>query len=92
MLRRSLFVLVAAVGLSSSWANGADLLGLTPVGAVAGYSRSADGITVKCSDQSEVRLQVMAPDLIRVRAAFMKALPERDHSWAIADATWTTPQ
>jgi alpha-glucosidase len=70
----------------------ADLNGLSPIGSVTGYSRSSDGVTLKCADQSEVRLQVLAPDLIRVRASFAKPLPERDHSWAIEKTTWPTPE
>jgi alpha-glucosidase len=35
-----------------------------------------------------VRILILAPDLVRVRASFRKALPERDHSWAIAKASW----
>ncbi len=69
-----------------------DLNGLTPIGSVANYAKSADGITITCSDQSQVRIQVLAADLIRVRATLGKPLPDRDHSWAIEKTAWGTPQ
>lgn len=63
-----------------------------PLGPVASYSSARDGITVTCADQSQVRFQVLAADLVRVRASFGKPLPERDHSWAIAKTAWDTPK
>ncbi len=69
-----------------------DLDSLVPIGSVASYSPARDGITVLCSDQSQVRLQVLAPDLVRVRASFGRQLPERDHSWAIEKTGWDVPQ
>jgi alpha-glucosidase len=74
--------------LLSFVASAIDLTGFVPIGGVAGYTTSTDGITVVCADRSEVRLQVLAADLIRVRASFRKALPGRDHSWAIATTSW----
>src|SRR5262249_22124629 len=53
--------------------------------------REAASITVNCADGSQVRLSILAPDLIRVRTSFTKHLPNRDHSWAIARDNWTTP-
>ncbi len=75
----------------TSVAPAADLNGLTPIGALASYSRSADGITVRCADRSEVRFQVLASDLVRIRASFAAGLPEHDHSWAIEKTSWETP-
>ena len=69
-----------------------DVTGLSPIGSVASYSRSGDGITVTCSDQSVVRFQVLASDLVRVRASFRKPLPDRDHSWAIDKTSWAAPK
>jgi hypothetical protein len=68
--------------LLSSAAAAFDLNGLVAIGPMAAYTASGDGITVTCTDQSQVRFQVLAADLIRVRASFGKHLPERDHSWA----------
>ena len=69
-----------------------DLDSLVPIGSVASYSSVRDGITVACQDQSEVRIQVLAPDLVRVRASFGGRLPDRDHSWAIEKTAWDVPQ
>src|ERR1035438_6070882 len=60
----------------------------TAIGAVDNVSRNADGVTITCADHSQVRLFVLAPDLIRVRVAFEHSLPERDHSWAIEKTSW----
>ncbi|MFS8084860.1 MAG: glycoside hydrolase family 31 protein, partial [Acidobacteriota bacterium] len=49
------------------------------------------GVTLNCQDNSQVRIAVLAPDLIRVRASFTKPIPARDHSWAIAKDNWQTP-
>ena len=75
----------------SAIAGAIDLNGLIPIGPFASYSKTPDGVTVTCSDQSQVRLYVLAPDLVRVRASFGKPLPERDHSWAIAKTAWDVP-
>jgi alpha-glucosidase len=73
-------------------AYGIGLDGLAPIGPVASYSTVGDGIVVTCGDHSQVRLQVLAADLVRVRVAFGGALPERDHSWAIAKTAWDVPR
>ena len=69
-----------------------DLSGLTAVGPVSGFTTVPDGITLTCRDGSEVAIRVLAPDLVRVRAAFGHALPARDHSWAIAKTDWSAPK
>jgi len=69
-----------------------DFNGLTPIGSVVSHFTTPYGITVLCDDHSQVRFEVLAPDLIRVRASFGKSLPERDHSWAIAKTDWATPK
>ena len=74
--------------LLSFAASAVDLNGLVPIGPMAAHTASGDGITITCTDQSQVRFQVLAADLIRVRASFGKPLPERDHSWAIARTSW----
>ncbi len=66
-----------------------DLSGLTPIGPVSGFTTASDGITIASRDGSEVAIRVLAPDLVRVRAAFGHALPARDHSWAIAKTGWS---
>ncbi len=78
--------------LVSSAASAVDLNGLTAIGPLASYTKSADGITITCADQSQVRFQVLAADLIRVRASLGHGLPARDHSWAIAKTSWDVPR
>jgi alpha-glucosidase len=69
-----------------------DLEQFVKIGAVSSYTKEAASVTLNCADGSQVRLSVLAPDLIRVRTSFTKPLPDRDHSWAIARDTWTTPR
>ncbi|HVG21327.1 MAG TPA: TIM-barrel domain-containing protein, partial [Blastocatellia bacterium] len=65
-----------------------DLGGLESIGPVSSFTRAADSVTFNCSDNSQVQIRILAPDLVRVRASFRRALPERDHSWAIAKTSW----
>ena len=69
-----------------------DLNGLAPIEPLASYTTTRDTVTIACRDQSQVRLYILAPDLIRVRVSFRAPLPERDHSWAIAKTAWTVPK
>ncbi|HTT62343.1 MAG TPA: glycoside hydrolase family 31 protein [Bryobacteraceae bacterium] len=69
-----------------------DLTGLTAIGDLAGYASARASVTVTCTDRSQIRLYILAPDLIRVRASFAGPLPERDHSWAIAKTAWDVPK
>jgi alpha-glucosidase len=62
--------------------------GLEPIGSVSNFTKSEAAVTFNCTDGSQVRVLILAPDLIRVRASFRKALPARDHSWAIAKESW----
>jgi alpha-glucosidase len=78
--------------LASGGAAAIELNGLRPIGAVASFVKSDNAVTLTCADGSEVRIAVLAPDLIRVRAAFAGKLPERDHSWAIEKTSWETPR
>jgi hypothetical protein len=61
-----------------------DFNGLTSIGSIASHATSPDAVTATCDDHSQVRFQVLSPDLVRVRASFGKPLPDRDHSWAVA--------
>ena len=69
-----------------------DFNGMTPIGSAVSHLTTPYGITVVCDDHSQVRFEVLASDLIRVRASFGMPLPERDHSWAIAKTDWDTPK
>src|SRR5260370_22294579 len=75
--------------------NGADaqvIDKLEPIGAIVSFTRTADSVTFDCVDHSQVRVTMLSPDLVRVRVAFTKPLPAKDHSWAIAKQDWTTPR
>ncbi|HEY2014528.1 MAG TPA: glycoside hydrolase family 31 protein [Bryobacteraceae bacterium] len=84
-------VLVSCALLFSFPAAAIDLAGLEHVGPAVSFTKTDGGLTITCADRSEVRVSVLAPDLIRVRAAFLKSLPQRDHSWAIEKTTWDPP-
>src|ERR1051325_5740265 len=74
----------------SCWAQ--DITTLEKIGPVVSLNKSEQSVTLNCQDKSQVQLTILAPDLIRVRAAFTKSIPARDHSWAIAKENWTTPR
>lgn len=91
-LRLVLQILLYPVLLGAWPASAQDITALQPIGAVSAFEKTESSVTFRCADGSQVRLTILAPDLIRVRAAFAKAIPERDHSWAIAKESWTTPR
>jgi len=70
---------------------GQDITKLEHIGPVVSFTKSEKGVALRCADDSEVQVTVLAPDLVRLRASFGKPLPARDHSWAIAKTDWTTP-
>jgi alpha-glucosidase len=71
---------------------GQDITSLEKIGPVVTFTRSENGVSFNCRDNSQVQVNVLAPDLIRVRASFAKPIPARDHSWAIAKDRWDTPR
>ncbi|HEX8847167.1 MAG TPA: TIM-barrel domain-containing protein [Pyrinomonadaceae bacterium] len=89
-MNRSLLSLCClAIVLCSAGVEAQDFVnGLEPVGPVSSFTRSGSAVTFKCQDGSEVRVNILAADLVRVRASFKKPLPARDHSWAIAKESW----
>jgi len=89
-MKRLLLILIclAAFGLT---VRAQDITTLEKIGPVTSFSRDDHSVTFTCRDNSQVQLTVLAPDLIRVRASFTKAIPARDHSWAIAKADWVNP-
>ncbi len=88
-MKRLLIVLVFHLVLSTGvFAQEIDVTRLQKIGDAVGFVRNESGITINCRDNSQVRLIVLATDLIRVRAAFARALPAKDHSWAIAKENW----
>src|SRR5438132_12710621 len=77
--------------ISVTYGQDFDLSRLEHIGPVKSFVKTEKGITLSCSDNSEVQLTILAPDLIRVRASFAKPIPVKDHSWAIAKENWETP-
>ena len=69
MRKRGLRRLAICVLLVCTRAAAIDLSGLRPIGPVASFTKDDSGVTLTCADESEVRISVLAPDLIRVRAA-----------------------
>ncbi|HET6647322.1 MAG TPA: TIM-barrel domain-containing protein, partial [Pyrinomonadaceae bacterium] len=67
-----------------------DITSLQKIGSVESFTRSEKGVTLTCSDNSQVQLTVLAADLIRIRTSFGKGIPTRDHSWAIEKTNWPT--
>src|SRR5690349_13329002 len=66
-----------------------DVTRLQKIGDAVSFVRNENGITINCQDNSQVQLTVLTTDLIRVRAAFTKPIPPKDHSWAIAKDNWS---
>jgi len=85
------FVLIAILATCPS-ALAQDITTLEKIGPVVSLNKSEQRVTLNCQDKSQVQLTILAPDLIRVRAAFAKSIPTRDHSWAIAKENWPTPR
>jgi alpha-glucosidase len=78
-----------AIVLCASSVEAQDIVnGLEPIGPISSFTKNDTSVTFKCQDGSEVRVSILASDLIRVRASFRKPLPARDHSWAIAKSDW----
>ena len=65
-----------------------DISTMQNIGAVQSVSKTDSGMILTCDDRSQVLVQALAPDLVRVRVAFKQSLPERDHSWAIERKKW----
>ena len=69
-----------------------DISRLTKIGGVVSFEKSDLAVTFSCSDNSQLQLTILAPDLVRVRTAFGKPIPPTDHSWAIDKNNWTVPR
>src|ERR1039457_4145104 len=69
-----------------------DFTGFATIDPLASYTSTRHTVTIACRDQSQVRLYILAPDLIRVRASFRAPMPDRDQSWAIAKTAWDVPK
>ena len=69
-----------------------DITQLEKIGGVVSFTKSEKAVVFNCTDNSQVQVTILAPDLARVRVSFAKPLPTRDHSWAIAKTDWATPR
>lgn len=69
-----------------------EFTGFKPIGPLASFRSNPRGVTIECQDGSQVSIELLASDLVRVRAAFGKALPEPDRSWTIAKTSWDAPR
>jgi alpha-glucosidase len=87
LLTPALCALLAAGGAAAI-----DLNGLRFISPVTSFGKTDAAVTLTCADGSQVRITVLAPDLIRVRASFLSKLPDRDHSWAIEKTAWDVPR
>jgi alpha-glucosidase len=90
-MQKYLLVLLALTCFSLAGAQEIDVTRLDKIGSVASFTKTEKGITLNCTDNSQVQVTILAPDLIRVRASFTKPTPARDHSWAIARENWELP-
>ncbi len=88
-MKRLITTLVSLLILcAGAFAQEIDVTRLQKIGDAVNFVSNEAGITINCRDNSQVQLAVLAPDLIRVRAAFTKAIPAKDHSWAVAKDNW----
>jgi alpha-glucosidase len=89
-MKRFITILVSPFILwATIFAQEIDVTRLQKIGDAVSFVRSENGITINCRDNSQVQLTVLTADLIRVRAAFTKPIPPKDHSWAIAKDNWS---
>src|SRR5262245_13832395 len=88
-MRRLLLIVIVLVVLPATH-TAQDITRLRKIGPVTSYTRIDKGLLLNCQDSSQVELSVLAPDLVRVRASFAKALPAKDHSWAIEKTSWVS--
>lgn len=90
-MRRLLASFLFLISLATSGAS-IDLSGLESIGSVSNFTKSDQSVVFNCQDNSQVRVTILAPDLVRIRVAYKKSLPDRDHSWAIAKTSWDVPR
>jgi alpha-glucosidase len=83
-----LLFFAASYGALRTPAYSLDLSGMGSIGDVRKVAKTNSGILIDCLDESQVSLQVLAPDLVRVRTGFKRPIPAKDQSWAIARTIW----
>src|SRR4051812_48417119 len=65
--------MICILGLTIS-AFAQDVSQLEKIGNVASITKTDKTVVIKCSDQSQVQLSILAPDLVRVRVSFAQPL------------------
>jgi alpha-glucosidase len=83
-----LFLSILFLACSAVSVFGMQLDGMVSIGPITDLTRTETAVTFNCRDGSQVRVTILASDLLRIRAAFRKPLPVRDHSWAIDKTSW----
>jgi alpha-glucosidase len=73
-------------------ASAVDIDTLQPIGDLASFERTERGVRINCQDKSQVEIEFLAPDLVRVRAVFQKSLEAPRYSIAIAKTDWSAPE
>ena len=68
-MKRIFLIIVLSIGVGISVV-AQDITTLEKIGPVVSLSKTEKSVTLNCQDNSQVQLTVLAPDLIRVRAAF----------------------
>ena len=78
-----LLVLILATAVQAQ-----DITQLEKIGSIVSFTKSENAVVISCDDKSQVKVTILAPDLVRIRTSFAKVLPAKDHSWAIAKTDW----
>jgi alpha-glucosidase len=90
-MKRCFAILFCLLWLAAA-SSAQDITKLEKIGAVVSFTKSEKTVVFNCQDNSQVQLTILAPDLVRIRASFLKPIPTKDHSWAIAKTDWPTPR
>jgi alpha-glucosidase len=90
-MKKCVAILLCVLGLVTV-GRAQDITKLEKIGPVVSFTKSEKAVVFNCEDKSQVQVTLLAPDLVRIRAAFANPIPARDHSWAIAKTDWTTPR
>lgn len=90
-MRRYLLIACCVLGRAFA-ASAQDITTLEKIGPVTSFTQSDKAVVFNCRDNSQVQVTLLAPDLVRIRAAFGKSIPAKDHSWAITKEAWDTPR
>ena len=88
VIKMKLLGSILCVLLIASSVTAQDITTLQKIGDVTSVTENPRGVLLKTTDNSQLQVTVLAPDLVRVRTAFDQPLNAKDHSWAIAKTNW----